>query len=787
MGLRGIRAGASLIAMCTAWLTSAALDDNGKPTWTISTDAMAGCIWGCKDRLHQCNDGCRLNVPNIKSCGDLVSAVEPRVRHHIHHHCKKVRGHKQVIDCSWDHLRRDDYGAALEAGLLRRKCRGGLNDFKNRIYHHPQVKKKIKEHIGYWRPGNFWAKLETVKDDAVSDIGKALEELGSFTFDRSCRAPLEIATKVKPILDKCRKSRGRTVATKCSFDRPRENCNPGEPAIPVPRALLQGNNEGRLKDALRKAAKRVNPTANLCTAAKHFAQRKDALGYAYADLVVTGRSAYKAFRRARPSFRTMAKCRAPKRAISKALDRAYRVAFILRTGNKAERRRLRPRYVAVSGEDDTPHRPVNVGWSDSPQYDLQVPVRLRHNRGSISVNTRFTIAEKKARKAAAPRFRSGRLPPTPKPTLRPDANIILYVHGMDSRAEEADRVAKALHKDGRANWTMISVDLPSSGYADKVDYRRLIRGGGINSLGRGVGFEHGTFDNIRGPKFAVLDFIEDFIVSFVNTLDRKIKGGVKNKIVAVIGGSLGGNMALRLGRRPEPWIRSVVSWSPGSIWNSYAKGNDTFKDKTLKTLWQDIGGERTNLTESFGQRKTFFKKAFGRPVAVMPPQPEMWWRSDWACKSKAIKHARAERQEIYSRNFRLWHWRLAMEQLVFSHQGIAPSFRSLAASNRKPMILACGTKDEFCYTNICSATIKTAMSMKRTPGELVVLNGIGHSFHDEVPNYWARKILGFVRPRPSPRVVRPSRQIMMKTKPKTKPMKVPTPVRPLRVKPSPKP
>ena len=65
-----------------------------------------------------------------------------------------------------------------------------------------------------------------------------------------------------------------------------------------------------------------------------------------------------------------------------ALARAYQVANFLRSGQAlpiAEKRALRNRlgWIAVSGEDDTPHRPVNVPSSNYPQFDVDVSVRTR--------------------------------------------------------------------------------------------------------------------------------------------------------------------------------------------------------------------------------------------------------------------------------------------------------------------------------------------------------------------------------------------------------------------------
>src|SRR5262249_31691885 len=71
-----------------------------------------------------------------------------------------------------------------------------------------------------------------------------------------------------------------------------------------------------------------------------------------------------------------------------------------------------------------------------------------------------------------------------------------------------------------------------------------------------------TVDAVSTTSFPHLDFIEEFIIKFVDTLDPKLN--LKARLSAIIGGSLGGHMGLRLSRRVDdyPWIRRIVVWSP---------------------------------------------------------------------------------------------------------------------------------------------------------------------------------------------------------------------------------
>jgi hypothetical protein len=148
----------------------------------VGTVAHAGCWCGCLDRLHICPGfdftgkcPCDLNEPEIRSCAELVTAVAPRVNHHIHHHCKAKQywnKPKEVLECGVSQMMGDNYGEAIERRLLKKVCKGDRARFMNLLYNHPAVVAKVKEHVAYWRPGNPWAALETAKDNVVAGIEK---------------------------------------------------------------------------------------------------------------------------------------------------------------------------------------------------------------------------------------------------------------------------------------------------------------------------------------------------------------------------------------------------------------------------------------------------------------------------------------------------------------------------------------------------------------------------------------------------------------------------------------
>ena len=522
--------------------------------------------------------------------------------------------------------------------------------------------------------------------------------------------------------------------------------SPGIPAIGpfnVPAAHNMGANEGRLIPALRSVAAAAQPLSSLKLAAIRFASGDPVLGNAYADLSVTGRRSFASFRQALPAE---AYCQslvgqqpAPLTAAQivtgchAALDRAYRVANYLRTGERGDTPALQAAkmteraalgWIAVSGEDDAPHRPVNVPSSDFPQFDITVMVPTPFGPASgggpvVPVHTRYTIAQSQA---------SGR------------------------------------------NLVVISVDLPTSGYADNLSYKlvsplEMIGAPKVTRsplpiplpppldalFGPFLGFPPGTgiippFAPI--PDFGatgltpLLDFIEQFYVNFVSTLDQAVP--FKSHIAAAMGGSLGGNMTFRMGRRTDiPWIPRFVVWSPASIWDSLGGGADILKHQGPRGAWLSASQAMNQPTVS--DRAAFFG-SWDKPIVpiIIPAAQSDTWTSDYyQCKKSSVAGARLDRQETYDPMFLAWHWRLGGEQLLFSQSNPDRNNQPLYKSNFKPMLLSCGVEDHVPYNDICPATQNTAKNML-TPGKTLFLGQTGHSLDNERPDFFARQIIGFL-------------------------------------------
>ena len=173
-----------------------------------------------------------------------------------------------------------------------------------------------------------------------------------------------------------------------------------------------------------------------------------ALGTALADLAVTGRAAYTQFQDPRLSesevlqklsstLQSMDSSLAPTEelireqlssfksaspadfasAVSPALDRAYKVAWALR-GPVAQQTAARASlgWIAVSSEDDKPHRPVNTPPPNFEQYELLVTVPGRGSFPDVPVQTRFFIASP-GPVPASPSHTLRELPPEPQPQV----------------------------------------------------------------------------------------------------------------------------------------------------------------------------------------------------------------------------------------------------------------------------------------------------------------------------------------------------------------------------------
>jgi pimeloyl-ACP methyl ester carboxylesterase len=215
----------------------------------------------------------------------------------------------------------------------------------------------------------------------------------------------------------------------------------------------------------------------------------------------------------------------------------------------------------------------------------------------------------------------------------------------------------------------------------------------------------------------------------------------------VMGGSLGGNMTFRLGRRPGvDWLPKFIVWSPASIWNSLGEGNDILKHLGPRKAWENANKAITS--PGAGDRADFFGAWDGATAwpIIREAQSGTWTSEYYACKLSSVAGARLDRHETYDAHFLAWHWRLGAEQLLYSHQTNDPvTKKPRYLSNQKPMLLACGLEDQIPYNEICPATQKTAKFMTMTPGRAIFLAETGHSLDNERRKFFAQQILDFLK------------------------------------------
>jgi pimeloyl-ACP methyl ester carboxylesterase len=127
--------------------------------------------------------------------------------------------------------------------------------------------------------------------------------------------------------------------------------------------------------------------------------------------------------------------------------------------------------------------------------------------------------------------------------------------------------------------------------------------------------------------------------------------------------------------------------------------------------------------------------------------PQMWYRDDWPHKDTYINDARRERREIYNAAYRRWVWRVAYEQLIYSHLDTdALSSQPRYLLNTATMRVLAGEKDNYNWTNIDSASETIAHLMINTPGKMSTVLNTGHSIHNERPSFLAHEIIGWADP-----------------------------------------
>ena len=166
------------------------------------------------------------------------------------------------------------------------------------------------------------------------------------------------------------------------------------------------------------------------------------------------------------------------------------------------------------------------------------------------------------------------------------------------------------------------------------------------------------------------------------------------------------------------WLdNGIVSWNAASVWDPMV--NDHIKSQApgkCMNNWE--------ASESDDSRRNYFHEVYDTvviPVVLPVTQPQLWYRPGWQpCKRLHITGSRIARREVYSANLRKWHWRVAGEQLVFSHVDRVDRWDSNSPwryeLNVVRHLLIGSALDNFTGSNIFDATRTLAGLMTTTPG-----------------------------------------------------------------------
>ena len=400
--------------------------------------------------------------------------------------------------------------------------------------------------------------------------------------------------------------------------------------------------------------------------------------------------------------------------------------------------------------------------------------------------------------------------PMDNPSIPPNTPIILYVHGGGSRLEEAVSLAQSLIATGATvgqNYTVLSLDMPNSGYGDSFDPMAIDP---LTATGS-------SYDAANLP---ILNFDENYLIGFIETLDKQF-GNIKNRIVAVMGGSLGGNLSLisaSLAGPAHPYFNTMVAWSPTAMIKTTALSRALVASGSGALTMTNWGPEQPST------RREYMTHLYFAPLSEflgMPNDPELWYRDGFSgvglaangpavpinCKSFRIAQSRFDRYEIYSAQIRRWTTALDTEQAILDYRMPDPASgnplpRYLTMHSR--LLLAVGREDcisckpnaplwgafvaasagatagsiagsiagtillgpfgtplgsavgfvaggiygggvqSLMNVDIQGYTHDVAALMTNTPGRTLFIEATGHSIHDERPNFFAGEIVDFL-------------------------------------------
>ena len=242
---------------------------------------------------------------------------------------------------------------------------------------------------------------------------------------------------------------------------------------------------------------------------------------------------------------------------------------------------------------------------------------------------------------------------------------LVLLHGIASRIEEYEELIDRL-RDGRR---IIVMDLPGNGYSDKP------------------------------ARPYTLAFLEDAVLGLLDRLSIPWAD--------LAGGSLGGNLALRLGHRTPGRFRRLAPWAPGGAW------------EPMRVL-----GWLGSVLVAAG------RSLFWPAVWI---QSRFWYHPAWQGRQRALREAFEHYREIYGASFVRMYFELAREQLTTSLFPIAPAIA-------QPTLLLWGDQDH---------ALGMGQGVKRLVellphARLCIFPGVRHSVANEAPEKLGQQIDAFL-------------------------------------------
>ncbi len=240
---------------------------------------------------------------------------------------------------------------------------------------------------------------------------------------------------------------------------------------------------------------------------------------------------------------------------------------------------------------------------------------------------------------------------------------LLMVHGHTGRLEEYEEMLPTLAKNRR----VIILDLPGSGLSEKPD------------------------------RAYSLKLYEDTILQL---LDAR---GVQ--LCDVAGGSLGGNLVLRLGHREEQRFARLAAWAPAGVWEP-------------------------------ARIYAFLIKLLGGNFLFWPSlkiQSRYWYMPTWPGRSAALAQSFSYYRQVFSRGFVRMYWDIGRDQML---QSLFPLAKAIA----QPTFVAWGDQDHGMGMGVGVKKLMTLLPR----GELKVFAGARHSLAQEVPEELAQAVDEFL-------------------------------------------